>query len=137
MRPATQATAAGRRHSIGRRWDGIVLAVGNDAAGECRVGSWDQIVAVAAGNVHTACNTGRSHTVGLRSDGSVVATGWNGDGQCDVDAWRGVTTVAAGWRRTLGLRADGTVLTARCLPYGEGITYFPIVSIESWISARS
>lgn len=110
MRREAPAIAAGRRHSIGRRSDGTVVAVGNNAAGECRVGLWGDIVAVAAGNVHTANNTGRSHTVGLRSDGTVVATGWNDDGQCNVHAWRGVTAVAAGWRSTLGLLADGTVV---------------------------
>ena len=108
MRANASALAAGRRHSVGRRWDGTVLAVGNNAAGECRVGRWEDVVAVAAGNVHTAANTGRSHTVGLRSDGTVLATGWNGDGQCDVAAWRDVTAVAAGWRFTLGLLASIT-----------------------------
>ena len=112
MRASTPALAAGRRHSVSCRRDGTVLAVGNNAAGECRVGQWEDVTAVAAGNVHTANNTGKSHTVGLRSDGTVLATGWNGDGQCDVAAWRDVTAVAAGWRRTLGLLANGTVLAA-------------------------
>src|SRR5690349_8884312 len=112
MLASTPALAAGRRHSVGRRSDGTVVAVGNNAAGECRVGRWTAVVTVAAGNVHTAPNTGRSHTVGLRSDGTVLATGWNGDGQCDVAGWRNVAAVAAGWRRTLGLVADGTVLAA-------------------------
>ncbi|MEV6950163.1 RCC1 domain-containing protein [Streptomyces sp. NPDC051172] len=110
MRANSSALAAGRRHSVGRRWDGTVLAVGNTAAAECRVERWEDVIAVAAGNVHTATNTGRSHTVGLRSDGTVLATGWNGNGQCDVAGWRGVTAVAAGWRRTLGLLANGRVL---------------------------
>ena len=111
MRPRT-ALAAGRRHSVGRRGDGRVVAVGGGAAGELGVGRWEHVVAVAAGNVHTAANTGRSHTVGLRADGTVVATGWNGDGQCDLGSWRGVVAVAAGWRRTLGLHGDGTVVAA-------------------------
>jgi len=80
MRADASALAAGKRHSVGRRWDGTVVAVGNNAVGECRVGRLEDVVAVAAGNVHTAANTGRSHTVGLRSDGTVLATGWNGDG---------------------------------------------------------
>ncbi len=95
MRPRT-ALAAGRRHSVGRRCDGRVVAVGGGAAGELEVGRWEHVVAVAAGNVHAAANTGRSHTVGLRGDGTVVATGWNGDGQCDLGSWRGVVAVAAG-----------------------------------------
>jgi alpha-tubulin suppressor-like RCC1 family protein len=120
MQPDPPAIAAGRRHSIARRWDGTVLAAGNDAAGECQVGVWDEIVSVAAGNVHAASNTGRSHTVGLRSDGTVVATGWDGDGQCNVHASRGVTAVAAGWRSTLGLLADGTVVATGRRSEGQG-----------------
>ena len=77
-------------------------------AEECRVGAWSGVVAVAAGNVHTASNTGSSHTVGLRANGTVLAAGWNKDGQCDVDDWTGVVGIAAGWRRTLAVLADGT-----------------------------
>ena len=119
MRASASVLAAGRRHSVGRCWDGTVLAVGNSAADECRVEQWEDVVAVAAGNVHTATNTGKSHTVGLRSDGTVLAMGWNGDGQCDVGSWRDVTAVAAGWRRTLGLLADGTVLAAGRISEGQ------------------
>src|SRR4029450_10579700 len=85
--------AAGRRHSLGLCADGTVVATGTGTSGECRVEDWVQVVAVAAGNVHTASNTGRSHSVGLRADGIVIATGWNGDGQCDVASWRDVTLV--------------------------------------------
>ena len=88
MRAVAPVLAAGRRHSVGLRRDGTVVAVGDWSAGECDVGTWTDVVAVAAGNVHAAANTGRSHTVGLRSDGTVLATGWNGDDQCDVAGWR-------------------------------------------------
>ncbi|WP_026171880.1 MULTISPECIES: RCC1 domain-containing protein [unclassified Streptomyces] len=99
MSAHSSALAAGRRHSVGLRRDGTVLAAGSGlAAVECRVEGWAGVVSVVAGNVHTARNTGRSHTVALRSDGTVLATGWNGDGQCDISGWRGVTAVAAGWR---------------------------------------
>ncbi|SOR76664.1 delta-60 repeat domain protein [Streptomyces chartreusis NRRL 3882] len=125
MLASSSALAAGRRHSVGRRWDGTVLAVGNTAAAECRVERWEDVVAVAVGNVHTATNTGRSHTVGLRSDGTVLATGWNADGQCDVAGWRGVTAVAAGWRRTLGLLANGRVLAVGRRSEGQ-------CDVQSW-----
>jgi len=82
MHEQVTALAAGRRHSVCGRSDGSVRAVGNGAAGECSVLGWTDIIAVAAGNVHTATNTGKSHTVGLRSDGTVLAAGWDGDGQC-------------------------------------------------------
>ena len=115
-RPRTRATsgehmsilAAGRRHSVACRDDGSVLAAGNGRAGECDVASWSGVIAVAAGNVHSARNTGRSHTIGLRADGTVVATGWDRHGQTEVSTWSEITVVAAGWRTTLGLRRDGT-----------------------------
>ena len=104
--------AAGRRHSLAVVDGGRVLAAGPPGAGECAVTGWSDVVAVAAGNVHTARNTGRSHSVGLRADGTVLAVGWNAHGQCDVTDWSQVVGFAAGWRRTLGVRADGTVLAA-------------------------
>ena len=84
--------AAGRRHSVACTAEGKAVAAGYRRGGECAVDEWTDIVAVAAGNVHTATNTGRSHTVGLRADGSVAATGWNEHGQCDVEEWRDVRT---------------------------------------------
>ena len=108
----TSALAAGRRHSVGRRWDGTVVAVGNNAAGECRVGRWEDVVAVAAGNVHTAANTGRSHTVGLRSDGTVLAR----DGTATASAMSPHGETSKPWPQAgaarSGLLADGTVLAA-------------------------
>lgn len=109
---ASHVLAAGPRHSLGLLVDGTVASAGAGAAGECRTGDWRDVVAVAAGNVHAARNTGRSHSVGLLHDGSVVATGWNDGGQCEVRAWRRIVAIAAGWRRTLGLRSDGTVALA-------------------------
>ena len=68
---------------------------------QCDVDSWSDIVAVAAGEVHT---------VGLRSDGTVVVAGDNVWGECNVDGWTDIVAVAAGWGHTVGLRSDGTVV---------------------------
>ena len=70
--------AAGDAHTVGLRADGTVVAVGENAAGQCDTGDWANIVAVAAG---------ASHTVGLRADGTVVAVGENAAGQCDTGDW--------------------------------------------------
>lgn len=99
--------AAGRRHTVGLKADGTVIAVGDNRSGQCNVGGWSEIVSVAAGNVHMATNTGNAHTVGLQADGIVVAAGWNRHGQCNVGDWRGMIAIAAGWCRTVGLMADG------------------------------
>lgn len=85
--------------------DGSVLTAGPPNLGERRLDAWTDVVAVAAGNVHTSSNTGRSHTVGLRGGGTVLATGWNNEGQCDVDDWTEVISITAGWRRTLVLQS--------------------------------
>lgn len=73
--PVGPVLAAGRRHTVGIRRDGTVLAAGRPDAPECAVDEWQNVVAVAAGNVHAAPNTGRSHTAVLLAEGTVVSVG--------------------------------------------------------------
>ena len=54
-------------HTIGLKSDGTVVAVGYNGSGQLNVGSWTDIVQVAAGG---------EHTVGLKSNGTVVAVRW-------------------------------------------------------------
>ena len=70
--------AAGSHHSVGLKADGTVIAAGRSETGQCDVGHWRDIVAIAAG---------AAHTVGLRTDGGVVAAGSNSHGQLEVGAW--------------------------------------------------
>ena len=111
--------AAGRRHTVGVKFDGTVTAVGDNKCGQCDVSGWRDIVAVAAGNVHMATNTGNAHTIGLKSDGTVAAVGWNKHNQCGVNGWHNIVAVAAGWRRTVGLKSDGMVVAVGRNTYGE------------------
>ena len=55
---------------------------------------------------------GSSHSVLLQSDGTVTAIGSNDAGQCNVRGWTNIVSVAAGARFTIGLRKDGTVVSA-------------------------
>jgi len=80
-----------------------VLAAGDNDDWQCGVGSWTDIIQVAAGS---------SHTVGLKDDGIVLAVGDNELGQCDVGSWTDITQVAAGRYHTVGLKSDGTVVAA-------------------------
>jgi hypothetical protein len=64
------------------------------------VGSWEDIMQVAVGEVHT---------VGLKTDGTVEAVGSNGNGQLNVGSWEDIVQVAAGYLHTVGLKTDGTV----------------------------
>ena len=121
--------AAGGRHTVGLRADGTVVAVGASTAGECRTSTWQNIVDVAAGSVHMARNTGKSHTLGLADDGTVQACGWNNHGQCDVQKWRNIVGIAAGWRFSVGLRGNGTAVTAGRLADDELVTWHNITEI--------
>ena len=84
-----------------------MVAVGWNEHGQCNVSDWKDIVAIAAGSVHT---------VGLRGDGTVVATEFIGGpiyyncGQCNVSDWKDIVAIAAGEVHTVGLKADGTVV---------------------------
>ena len=86
---------------MGVRSDGTVVAVGDNASGQCDVGGWTDITEVAASI---------RHTVGLKSDGTVVAVGDNASGQCDVEEWTGIAWIAAGAYHTVGLKSDGTAV---------------------------
>ena len=68
----------GSDHTVAVDAQGRVFAAGDNSSGQCDVGSWRDVVAVAAGSVHT---------LGLRADGVVLATGNNDNGQCDVTQW--------------------------------------------------
>ena len=95
--------AVGFFHTLGLRADGSVLACGEDSDGQCQVGAWQNITAVAAGGYHS---------LGLRADGTVVAAGRSREGQCEVSGWTDVVQIAATDYASDGLCADGTVLSA-------------------------
>jgi hypothetical protein len=73
-----------------------VVAVGDDGQRQLDVGSWTDIIQVAAG---------MNQTVGLKSDRSVVAVGAE-----NVDFWKKIIQVATGQVHIVGLTSDGTVM---------------------------
>ena len=87
--------AAGGGHTVGLKFDGTVVAVGDNSNGQLKVGLWNNIVQVAAGG---------NHTVGLKPNGTVVAMGYNGWGQLNVDSWTDIVQVAADGDHTVGLK---------------------------------
>ena len=91
----------GFHHIAVLRPDQTAAAAGDNQFGQCNVGNWRNIKAIAAGFYHT---------VGLQSDGTVVATGDARLGRCSVERWKNITAIAAGANHTVGLRADGTVV---------------------------
>src|SRR5438034_5699262 len=83
--------SAGGSHNIALRFEGTVLAWGNNGSGQSSVpAGLDQLSQVAVG---------AAHNVAIKSDGTVVAWGDNTYGQGTVPAGlSGVTHVAAGSR---------------------------------------
>jgi hypothetical protein len=101
---------AGGTFTVGVKRDGVPAIAGQYNTRTIDVGSWKDIVAVAAGNEHIA---------GLRADGTVAATGDKSAGQCGVSGWSGIVAIDAGKEHTVGLKADGTVIAAGDNTYGQ------------------
>lgn len=85
-----------------------------------RCEQWRDIVAVAAGYLHT---------VGLKVDGTVIAVGNDKHNQCDVSGWRGIVAIATGTNHTIGLKSDGTVVAVGENTYGQ-------CDVSSWRNIR-
>ena len=140
--------ATGFEHTVGLSGNSTVVAIGNNASGQCRVGNWTNIIEVAAGAAHTVglkgnstvlavgdneygqCNvgdwegviqvsTGYYHTVGLKGNSTAIAVGLDLYGQCDVGEWVDIVQVAAGEHHTVGVKFDGTVVAAGWNLFGQ------------------
>src|SRR4030042_5835621 len=57
-------------HVVGLRSDGTAVAVGHNWWGQCNIGSWRQIIQVAAGGYHTVGLKSRKQGVGGGSGGA-------------------------------------------------------------------
>lgn len=128
-------------HIVGLKIDGTVVAAGGNYDGECEVGTWNDIIAVAAGGSFTAglkgdgtvviaggkphdsliqaekwsdivsISAGKDHIVGLKKDGTVLAAGDNENRQCDIKSWSDISAISAGTGYTIGLKKDGKVVS--------------------------
>ena len=153
-KPVQGLIDVGEQHLVGLQSDGTAIATGSNKYGQCNIGKWTEITAIAAGDVHTvglksdgtvlavgndlwgklnvggwtdikAIAAGGTHTVGLHTDGTVVAEGDNSCGQCNVSGWRNIVAIAAGNTYTLGLQSDGKVLVT-------GNNYGGRCAVSSW-----
>ncbi len=140
------AVAAGAYHSVGLRADGTMVAAGDDRYGQCRVTDWRDVVAVAAGYYDTIALTGDGrilftgfHDYSAVQDWprdlktiaaggySVCAVRRNGmllavSPSAKAPEWEGLTAAAVHIGYSLGLKADGTLLShGVALPAWENI----------------
>lgn len=102
--------ALGKRHTVGLKSDGTVVAVGDNEYGQCNVSDWIDIIAISVSE---------DITIGLRTDGTVVAVGDNKYGQCDVNNWTDIIAVSVAYAHTVGLKSDGSVVAVGDNKYGQ------------------
>jgi len=108
--------SAGTSHIVALQSNGTVVAAGVDEIWQRAIAKWRNIVAVACGST---C------TFGLSSNGKVVQVGKKGyaNPYCNTSRWRNIVAISvyeeapphySEWGDTfaVGLRADGTVVTA-------------------------
>ncbi len=68
---------------------------------------------VAQGQATPMVAEDQSPTTQLENNNAVAILGYNDPGCCDVGSWTNITQVDAGYRHTVGLKADGTVVAVR------------------------
>lgn len=80
------------------------------------------IVAVSVGKDYL------DYYVTLRSDGTVTAFGFDDDNRCDVSNWTDIVAISAGFKHTVGLKADGTVVATQY----TGNSYHGQCEVSDW-----
>lgn len=110
------SVSAGQQYIVGLKSDGTLVAQGHNGDGQLNIGDWNNIVSIA---------TGWRHTVGLDSSGKIHITGFGSETQLKQienakNEWKDIVAISAGGGNsgdlgratfTVGLRADGTVVT--------------------------
>lgn len=103
---------------MGLKQDGTVVATGNNDAGQCQVQDWKNVVAVAAGYIHT---------FGLCRDGTVLIAGNHTDGLYDFAARASIRALCSGSLLAAGVTEDGHIFVT-------GTSVDADQNAASWIS---
>ncbi len=149
------AIAAGTRCTIGLKSDGTIVATGlvnqQDVSSWSNIGLRDDNAVVGDESMVSESTTqeepleleigknqgtmgkGDRYTVALRTDGTVMGVGNNYDNALNVNAWTDIVAIDSNYAYsgyTMGLRADGTVLTTLPANYNE--EEFEHLNVSSW-----
>lgn len=140
----------------GLKNDGSVVTAGKDEFGISQNSDWKDVLQIVGGSDFGYLYQPDTCLLGLRSDGTVITAGQNEAGQCDVSDWTDVvklwhqgarffdSTKKNGFQHydyhnyegmTVGLRADGTVLTTGSLEDAFDVAgWTDIVDLELFCS---
>lgn len=120
----------------GLKNDGYMVVAGKDEFGVSGNSDWKDVLQLVGGSKFGNLYQNDTCLLGLRSDGTVITAGQNEAGQCDVSDWTDIvklwhqgarfydsSKINGFWRydyhnyvgMTVGLRADGTVVTTGSL----------------------
>ncbi len=117
----SQLISAGNFHTLAVKSDGTVLSTGKNRHGQCDVGAWSNIVAVAAGG---------DFSVGVLRNGMVVTCGKKHSNSRNVRGWKNIISVSAGAEDIIGLTSDGLAVFSNNSPL-SGRTWANITSVEA------
>jgi hypothetical protein len=96
------AVAAGKRHCLAIRSDGLLAGWGYDTHGEC---------SVPPGNDYTAISAGIYHSIALKSNGEIVVWGYDNQNQItDRPDGNDFVAITAGDYHSLAIKTDGTIV---------------------------
>lgn len=124
-------------HIVGLRYDGTVVAAGNNSTGQCDTDLWTDIIDVAAGE---------GFTVGLKSDGKVVIAMYDEKSYIrktteestvvkdkyeeaerfeKIHTWDNIIKISADFYHITGLTEDGKVVAVGQNRYGQ-------LNVDNW-----
>lgn len=114
--------AVSEGHVVGLRYDGTVVAAGNDDRTD--IGDWEDIVSVAVSNYHT---------VGLKADGTVVETGLEDIAHL-VTLWDDIVAIAVDNNSVFGIKSDGSLVSGSNLhrDYTDSVWNSDIVALYAY-----
>ncbi len=124
-------------HIVGLRYDGTVVAAGNNSTGQCDTELWSDIIDVVAGE---------GFTVGLKSDGKVVIAMYDDRSYIrkttdentivreeyektknfeDIHTWDNIIKISADLNHIVGLTENGKVVAVGQNRYGQ-------LNVDNW-----
>lgn len=82
-------------------------------------------------DLSTTISAGIRYSVAITEDNKTISTGYNEDGQSNVSDWENIVSVSAKGIYTIGLKSDGTIVTAPEIPNLDNTEWTDIVAVSA------